>query len=343
MLLRQPRRRLLAGACGALLATVLPGTEARAEVGEIRMSVQYGLSYLPFMVMEHFHLLEKQAKAQGLGDVKVAWTTISSSASMMDAMLAGEIDFITPGVPTLATMWDKTVGMPMEMRALGAIQSMNLILLTRDPKVKSIADFTDADRIAVPSAKISAHAIALEMAAAQKWGPDNYAKLDHLTVTRPHPNATTAILSGKSEVNSHFASPPYYFYELSDPAVHKVITSFDVLGAKHTNGVIMTSKKFYDANPRTCAAVVAALQESDDYIKAHPHDAAELYNLMSHEKRATADQIETMITSENIDYTTQPIETMKFVVFLHNVGRIKHLPKSWKDLFFPTAYGMNGS
>src|SRR5579862_2555062 len=118
----------------ALLASL---SSARAEVDEVRLSKQYGLPYLPFMVMENFQLLEKQAEKQGL-KLKVSWTTLSNSTAMMEAILSGQMDFITPGVPTLATMWDKTVGTPNEIRALSAIQSMPYVLVTRNPDIKTI-------------------------------------------------------------------------------------------------------------------------------------------------------------------------------------------------------------
>src|SRR4051812_10639241 len=92
----------------AALFILLFAMPARAEVSEVRLSKQYGLPYLPFMVMEHFQMLEKQAEKQGLA-LKVSWTTLSNSTAMMDAILSGQMDFITPGIPTLATMWDKTV------------------------------------------------------------------------------------------------------------------------------------------------------------------------------------------------------------------------------------------
>src|ERR1043166_7225077 len=99
-----------------IIAALAAGlASAGAEVTEVRLSKQYGLPYLPFMVMEQFSLLEKQAEKQGL-KLKVSWTTLSNATAMMEAILSGQMDFITPGVPTLATMWDKTVGTPNEIR-----------------------------------------------------------------------------------------------------------------------------------------------------------------------------------------------------------------------------------
>src|ERR1043165_9048982 len=119
----------------AILAAALGS--ARAEVSEVRLSKQYGLPYLPFMVMEHFQILEKQAEKQGL-TLKVSWTTLSNATAMMDAILSGQMDFIAPGIPTLATMWDKTAGTANEIRALSAIQSMPYVLMTREPRIKKI-------------------------------------------------------------------------------------------------------------------------------------------------------------------------------------------------------------
>jgi NitT/TauT family transport system substrate-binding protein len=315
---------------------------AHAEVDEVRLSKQYGLPYLPFMVMEQYQLLEKQAEKQGL-KLKVSWTTLSNATAMMEAILSGQMDFIAPGVPTLATMWDKTVGTPNEIRALSAIQSMPYVLVTRSPDIKTIRDFTDKDRIALPAVKLTGHAIALQMAAAKEWGREHYDKLDAITTSLSHPDATAALLAGKSEINAHFASAPFYYIELATPGVHKVLHSYEVAGGRHTNGVLMASKKFYDANPKVCAAVVAALDEANAFIKANPRKAAEVYIGMTKEKRATLDEIEKMVADPDVDYTTTPINVMKFVDFMNLAGTVKKKPSSWKDLFFPTAYALPGS
>jgi NitT/TauT family transport system substrate-binding protein len=327
----------------ALIVVLLAGlASARAEVSEVRLSKQYGLPYLPFMVMEEQKLLEKQAEKQGL-TLKVSWTTLSNATAMMDAILSGQMDFITPGVPTLATMWDKTVGTQNEIRALSAIQSMPYVLVTRAEHIKTIRDFTDKDRIALPAVKLTGHAIALQMAVAKEFGRENYDKLDAITTSLSHPDATAALLAGRGEINAHFASSPFYYIELATPGVRKVLHSYDAAGGRHTNGVLMASKKFYDANPKTCAAVVAALEEANAWIKANPRKAAEIYLAMTKEKRSTLDEMEKMVSDPDVDYTTTPINVMKFVEFMNLAGTVKKKPGSWKDLFFPIAYEKPGS
>ena len=49
------------------------------------------------------------------------------------------------------------------------MQSMPYVLVTRNPNVKTIADFTENDKIALPAVKLTGHAIALEMASAKVW------------------------------------------------------------------------------------------------------------------------------------------------------------------------------
>ena len=326
----------------AALCSVAFTAGAQAEVNLVRMSKQFGLPYLPMIVIEAQQLIEKNAKAAGLGEVKTTWTQRAGPAADLDALLSGQADFIGPGVPTLATIWDKTVGTPQEARALIAMQSMPYVLVTRNPAVKTIADFTDKDKIALPAVKLTGHALALEMEAAKVWGPAHYDKLDAITITRSHADAAAAVMSGNSEINSHFASSPFYYYELAQPGIHLVLKSYDVVGGRHTNGVLVTTKKFRDANPKMCAVVIAAFKEANALIKAHPREAAEMYRNATNDKNSI-DALEKMVADPDVDYTTTPVNVMKFVEFMHSVGRIKKQPGSWKDLFFPEAYDLNGS
>ena len=82
----------------AALALALP---VRAEVSEVRISRQYGLPYLSVVIMEQNRLIEKHAKALGLGDIKVNWVTIGSGGTSTDSLLAGNLDFVTSGMSNM--------------------------------------------------------------------------------------------------------------------------------------------------------------------------------------------------------------------------------------------------
>jgi NitT/TauT family transport system substrate-binding protein len=315
---------------------------AFGQVAQIVLGKQYGLPFLPQMVMEAQRLIEKHAAEHGVGKLDVVWQTMGGPGALNDGLLSGQIQFVNVAAPSLATLWDKTAGTPQEVRAICAVQSMPYVLVTRNPAVKTIADFTENDRIAVPTVKISGQAMALQMAAAQLWGIDHYGRLDALTVTLSHPDAMQAMLSGQS-VDSHFAVAPLQYYELAAPGIHTVLKSYEATGGKHTNGIQVTTKRFHDANPVICAAVFAAHEEANAFIRAQPREAAQVYATLAHEKRSSADELAKMITDPDIDYTTTPANVMKFVGFMHKVGRLKRMPGSWKDLFFAEAYGLQGS
>src|SRR3977135_1646320 len=260
----------------AVLARLSPS--ARAEVAEIPVSKESGIGYLPYMVMEHEKLVEKHAKARGLGELKVNWQTFGGSGLTQGAILAGRLDFASSGVPWFLTLWDKTNG---DIKSLGALNSMPLYLNTRNPSVASIKDFTDKDRIALPPTKSSIQAMTLQMAAAQTFGPANSTKLDNLTVSLSHPDAMTALLSGISEIDSHFTSPPFQDLELKDPRIHKVLSSYELTGGQTTFIISWTTTKFYQENPKTYQAFTEALLEAQSFIASNPADAARIYLAMS--------------------------------------------------------------
>src|SRR3954470_6011546 len=82
-------KRLLLTACLSVQA-ILPAT---AEPNTLKAAKQYGLSYLPLMIMEDQKLVEKHAAALGLGDLKVQWLTLGGPSAMNDALLSGGLDF----------------------------------------------------------------------------------------------------------------------------------------------------------------------------------------------------------------------------------------------------------
>src|SRR3974390_285534 len=174
----------------ALIAAVLATITAagvRAEGSEITIAQQYGVSFLPLIVMEKQGLVEKRAKQLGFSGITVKWTKVADPSVMYDGLISGTIHFAAQGAPSLITLWDKTHD---QIKGVSALTTYPLYLVTRNPEVKTIKDFTDKDKIAVPSVKISTQAIMLQMAAAKAFGQENFTKLDPLTVSLSHPDAT---------------------------------------------------------------------------------------------------------------------------------------------------------
>jgi len=152
----------------------------------------------------------------------------------------------------------------------------------------------------------------------------------------------TALVSGKSEVTAHLGSPPFQYQELERPGMHKVFSSYDVLGGPATFNVVWTTTKFHDENPKIYAAFMAALDEATATINRDKRAAAQTYLRISKDKDSL-DDIVKMLNDPAIVYTTTPNNVMKYVDFMHKIGSIKVKPDSWKDMFFPNAQKLSGS
>ena len=325
---------------GAGVAAALVAACAGAEMSEIKVAQQYGISYLPLMVMEEQKLIEKHAKAAGV-NVTVGWAKFAGGNVMNDALLSDSLQFASGGVGPLVTLWARTRG-NLDVKAVSAINSMPLYLNTRNPAVKTIADFTDKDRIALPAVKVSIQALTLQMAAEKTFGEGQQNRLDPLTVTMSHPDAQVALLSGASEIDAHFSSPPFQYQQLKQPTIHTVLNSYDVLGGPATFNLVWTTSKFRNENPKLYDAFVKALDEATAFINRDRKGAAETYLRMSKDKDSVAD-ILAMLNDPAIVYTTTPQNVMKYVSFMLKTGSIKTKPESWKDLFFPNAQSLPGS
>lgn len=325
----------------AVLFGMAAGT-AHAEVSEIRISHGFGILYLPIMVMEHEHLLEKHAQAAGLGDVKPVYRVLDGGNVINDGMLSGALDVASLGAPGFLTLWSKTAGNDAQaVIGLAGLSSSSMYLMTRNPAVKSLKDFTEKDRIAVPGIKTSLPAVVLQMAAAKTFGDDGYNKLDPITVPLPHPEAAAVMLGGRGQIDSHMASPPFSYTEAKAPGLHRVFNSVDLLG-HITLDMTYTTQRFQKANPKLCAAFVDALREADTMIARDKPKAAQIY-LDSVKVKASKAEVLTILEDPDTRFDTAPTGMMDYAHFMHRVGTIKTVPTKWQALFAPPVRDGQGS
>lgn len=326
----------LLGGLGLLAAS----WTAHAE-GQIRVAQQFGISYLILDVVHDQKLIEKHGKAQGL-DIKVEWTQISGATAMNEALLSGSLDIVSAGVPPMLALWDRTRG-KQNVKAVAALGSLPNYLLSSNPNVKTIKDFGDKDRIAVPAAGTSFQSRVLQIETAKVFGKDNYKRFDTISVSLAHPDATAALVAGGSEINAHFSSAPFYYQALeANKNVHKVLSSYDVLGGPATFNVLYTTEKFHDENPKTYKAFYAALDEAAKLIKADKAKAAEIFIRVQKSKLAP-ELVRKIIEDPENSYTIQPQRSQAYADELYKLGVLKNRATSWKDYFFPEAYAQPGS
>ena len=330
---------------GVLVAMLLGLGLARgaaADPQSVRIMRSTDLAALPLIVAEHNHLIEKHAQARGLGAVTVEWQN-AVPGNPLDALYSGKTDFVVMlDLAGFAAAWDERSGTPQELRALTSLARMPYLLLSRNSAIATIRDFTTKDRIAVPALKTSFPAVLLEMAVAQEWGIAHFDRLDGLTVARTDDAADDALHSGTTDIDTHFVRLPLSDDERGDPAIHRVMDSFDIAGP-HSVAVLATMSPFRDANPPLCAAIAAAIAEADDFITHNRGAAAEIYDSSVKGEDIPVEVLSDMLGDPDLLYAPGPEGLIRLAGFLHQIGRLNHSPDSWQQLFFPEIYKLGGS
>jgi len=324
-------------AAGLLLAGVL--SSARAETGEIRFSQQFGLNYLMIHTVLEKGLIAKHAKAIGIPVPKTKLYRFSGGSAIIDALISDSIDIAAGGTAPMLKVWDKTNG---QIKGIMPLADMDMRLNTIDPNVKTLHDYLGdyKYKISVPSVKISFQAVVLQMAAEKAFGDPE--KLDHLTVGMRHPDAFIAMMSGKSEVKSHFGNMPVQLFEEKTGKVRTIVSSYEVFGGPSNGTTVWTTKKWKDANPKTFLVVARALDESVDIINSDLKAAAGTYVRFTKSKHSV-DEILEMLNSGYITYTKVPKSTKVVADFLLKSGAMKNKLNSWKDAYWEYIHDLDGS
>lgn len=326
----------------ALALLVAGPSMARAEVDEVRIPVGAGgIGFLPLLVMEKQHLVEKHALESGLDKLKVSWISFGGPAVVNDALLSGAAHYAPAGPPAFLTIWGRTRGAQKVMGVAG-MTSMPMYLNTNSARIRSLDDIGPDDKMAVTAVKVSIPALIMQIYARDKYGPDQYDRFDKYTVSMSHPDAVIALLTKRLEVNLHFTSPPFHQRELKDPAIRNIMNSDQVMGGSTTFTMLYTTAKFHDENPKTYRAVLSALEEALAFIRRDPRGAARVF-VESTGRGWTEDEIAAVIEAPEVVFTTSPQNVMKYATFMNEVGTLKTRPTSWRELFFPELHSGEGS
>jgi NitT/TauT family transport system substrate-binding protein len=324
----------------AALALLVGHASARAE-GQLRIAQQFGVVYLLLNVAQEQKLIEKHGRAAGI-DIQVEYLKFSGGAAVNDALLSGNIDIAGAGIGPLFTLWDRTRGR-QNVKGVASLGNFPYYLISNNPKVKTIADFGEQDRIAVPAVGVSVQSRILQWASAQQWGREQYARLDKISVALPHPDAAAAIIKGGTEITGHFGNPPFQEQELAgNPNAHIVLKSYDVQGGPGSATVLYATEKFRNNHPKTYQAFVDALAEAAQFISAHPEQAADIYLKVTGAK-TSRELLLSVIRNPEVQFQIRPQNTLGLGQFMHEVGAIKNRPQVLADYFFEEPRVSSGS
>ena len=243
------RRQAVATVAGGIGLIAAPAVVRAQAPLKVTFAQQRGLLYLPVDVMVNGGILQKEADKLGLGKIEASATALSGPGPVLDAILSGAADYGTAALPSLLTLWERTRGSANEVKAVGTVSNGAMTLYTINPNVKTIADFKETDRIAVPTVRLSFNAMMLQMAAEELWNDPR--RLDHLTVALGHPDAVTALSAGygKAAITAHIAVQPFTDRGLKLPGAHIITDSRKVFGGPLTQITLLATKPTKEKNP----------------------------------------------------------------------------------------------
>jgi sulfonate transport system substrate-binding protein len=336
--MRSTRFAGLIGLCLLLLGCVQSGDGSIVRIP----TGAGGVGFLPLLMMREHKLIEKHAAAAGVDNLEVEWLDLGGPSVMNDALISGSVDFIIAGPPGFITLWDRTRG-SLDVRGVAAVSALPMYLNTRTPRLRSIDDIGDGDKIALTAIKVSIPAIVMQMYAAERYGADQATRFDRFTVSMTHPDGVIAMLAQSGDITAHYTSPPFHQRERRDPAIRTIMNTNDVMGGATTFTMMSTTRAYREDHPDAYAAVLAALEEAMQMIAADRLAAADVLIAARGDAGLGREELAELLADPDIEFTTTPQNTMRYARFMHSIGSIENLPDSWRDLFFPEIHGAPGS
>ncbi len=322
-------------------AALLASTAAQAETEEIRFAQQYGLGYLPIHIVKEQRLIEKHAVRLGLPNTRATFLQVGTGSAATDMLLSGNLDMELGGVTILVNLWDKTRGR-QGVRGIMGLCDTPFQYITVDPRLKSLKDFTAADRIAVTTVGISPPALVFQLAAQREMAPALAAQATSMEVAMSFPDAYAGMLSGKLEVKTQATADPFARALLADGRARLLFTSYQVLGGPHTGGVLFTTTRWKEANPKSYQVVVAAFTEAQEFIRDHREEAAAIY-AKQEPTSLPPDIVKQSVMNPDLDCTATPHRTQALADTMKLFGLLRTPPASWKELFFENVQDLPGS
>jgi NitT/TauT family transport system substrate-binding protein len=326
------RRPLAAGIVVAVLAAVaVAGSTARGAQNalapqNITIAYQFGIGYAPLLIIRHQRLLEKAYPG-----LKVEWKQLASGTSITDGIINGDIQIGAMGTGPMLVGWARGAN----WKVIAPLDEADLWLMVRDPDIRTLNDLR-GKRIATPAAT-SIQAIVLRKMAEVKLG-DAHA-LDSSLISMDHPAGMRALLTG--QIEAHLTSPPYEWLELGQGAL-ALGKSYAYFGA-HSFLVTVITQRFYDDYTAFSNRLYRLVKQSIDLLNKKPTVAAAIL-AREDATDTTAAQFRRWITrKKSLSFTTRPRGLMRTARFMHKLGLLNQVPRSWRELVFPPVYPTKGS
>ena len=273
---------------------------------------QYGLAYAPLQIMRRRGMFSERLESEGFGATEVDWVRLGNTAAIREAILGGRVDAGFMGIPPFLIGYDRG----MEWRIATGLSQAPLGLVTWRKDIRSLEDFDEKDRIALPQPGSIQH-ILLSMACERELGQAD--ALDQLLVTMKHPDGMQALL-GERDIAAHFTSPPYVMEELARPGMHRIVSGREAMGGDFTFIVGTITDRALEEMPEVAELFVASVQEAAGWTENHPEEAARLLN---EEYGIEEDKLIEYLHHEELEYGPEILGVGEFIDFMHRHGYLR--------------------
>lgn len=335
--------RLLSIALAFSLLSLAQLSPSVAEVAQLRIGAQFGLGYLPLYVARDAGLIAAEMQREGLPPIPVEIRNVAGGPEINDGLLSGSLEVGSGGVTAMMLAWNRTHNAgDREMRGIAALSTLPYVLLTNDASVHTLSDLGSRNHIGVPAVRISVPAVMLSIAAERLFGPGQQTRFDAITVAAAQPDGATALLTHNGLVDGYTFAPPFVQQLSGKPGINQVWSSADVFGAPTTALAAWTTMRFRRNNPKTYAALLAALRNATTLIAQDHAKAAQIY-LKAENSRLPAALIESALAAPDLRFSIVPSNVEPIADFMARSGILKSKPATWKDMFFPEIHNESGS
>jgi len=293
-----------------LFTLVITGCSKLKDHEQLIIAEQYGLAYAPLQIMKEKGILESL-----LPDTEIEWVTLSNTTSIRESMLSEDVDVGFVGIPPFIIGLDNG----MDWKIMCGLSQNPSGLVSNDPSIRTLDDFKEGDKIALPQPGSIQH-ILLAMACEKQF--NDATKLDELLLPMRHPDAYQS-LESKATIKAHFASPPYLFDELKNEENHLVLSGKEAFGGDFTFIVGVCDRTFYK-NEEQYQAVLEALNQAMVYMNDYPE---ETLSILSESYNIDQEVLKGYLSEEGMVYSS---EVKGIEIFVDFMLRNKYIKNNYK-------------
>ena len=300
----------------ALAAAAVPMPHvARAQAGgKLVIATQPGLGYAPMVVVKQRRWLE-----EAVPGLTVEWKVISSSVAIRESMLAGEVQVGCGSVAPFLIGRDRG----FRTRLVSALNTVDLWLLTNDPRVQSVKDLRPTDKVAAVAPDTN-QAFVLRRAAQQAFGDPKV--LDPCLLSMPHPDALQALLT--KQVAGYVGAPPFQEAAVARGA-RRLLSSRDLFGPLTFN-VCFAREQFAQQNGPALRALQAAVGRAIELLNEQRAEAAVLLARAGQPEAELARQL----AEPETKFTGEPAGVEALGGFMHGTGFLRAPAGKLDELLF---------